>query len=182
VLAGAAPWLAVCVIALAWDVLGLDTGPRQPHLTISALSQAFRPLHAVLLVIWILVGIGWVVALTRDPVGGRRPRREVPSTRDAAALAFLAPAMCSVSPKRKPGAPAVPGLILGLLEGSNRGVGVAFWLGVAGSAAAIELLAHRSDGRIARAGELARFASRPLAARVFIAVAWGFAGWHLFSH
>ena len=34
-LVGVAPWLVLIGIALAWDVLGLDTGPRSYHLTVS---------------------------------------------------------------------------------------------------------------------------------------------------
>src|ERR1700733_4306889 len=44
-LRGVAPWLALIVVVLAWEVLGIDTGPHQYHLTISALAQAYRPLN-----------------------------------------------------------------------------------------------------------------------------------------
>ena len=53
--------------ALAWDVLGIDSGPHQYHLTISALAQAYRPLNAALLLVWILVGIGYEAARVRAP-------------------------------------------------------------------------------------------------------------------
>ena len=54
-------------VALAWDVLGIDTGPHQYHLTISALAQAYRPLNAGLLLVWMLVGVGYQAARVRAP-------------------------------------------------------------------------------------------------------------------
>ena len=67
-LRGLAPWIVLFVVALAWDVLGLDTGPHEYHLTISALAQAYRPLNAALLLVWMLVGIGYAAARARSPV------------------------------------------------------------------------------------------------------------------
>src|SRR5580693_1180386 len=52
-LAGSSPWLVLGLVALAWELLGIDTSPDKPHLTISALSQLYRPLNATLLLIWI---------------------------------------------------------------------------------------------------------------------------------
>jgi hypothetical protein len=43
-LVGVAPWLALTAVALAWGVLGIDTGPRRYHLTISARRVGFRRL------------------------------------------------------------------------------------------------------------------------------------------
>ena len=57
-------------VALAWDVLGIDTGPHQYHLTISALAQAYRPLNAALLLVWMLVGVGYEAARVRAPIDG----------------------------------------------------------------------------------------------------------------
>ena len=57
-LRGVAPWLGLTLVVVAWEVLGIDTGPHQYHLTISALAQAYRPLNAALLLVWVLVGIG----------------------------------------------------------------------------------------------------------------------------
>ena len=68
-LRGVAPWLMLLLVTLAWDVLGIDTGPHQYHLTISALAQAYRPLNAALLLVWMLVGIGYEAARVRAPVG-----------------------------------------------------------------------------------------------------------------
>jgi hypothetical protein len=48
---GVAPWLGFIVVIVAWEVLGIDTGPNQYHLTISALAQAYRPLNAALLLV-----------------------------------------------------------------------------------------------------------------------------------
>ncbi len=69
---GVAPWLALVAVALAWDVLGIDSGPHQYHLTISALAQAYRPLNAALLLVWILVGVGYEAARVRCPDQRRR--------------------------------------------------------------------------------------------------------------
>ena len=56
------------MVALAWDVLGIDTGPHEYHLTISALAQAYRPLNAALLLVWMLAGVGYGAARARAPV------------------------------------------------------------------------------------------------------------------
>ena len=66
-LRGVAPWILLVVVALAWDVLGIDTGPHQYHLTISALAQAYRPLNAALLLTWMLAGVGYEAARARAP-------------------------------------------------------------------------------------------------------------------
>ena len=54
-------------------------GPHQYHLTISALAQAYRPLNAALLLVWVLVGIGYEVARCVRPLtrtsSGREMRR-----------------------------------------------------------------------------------------------------------
>ncbi|HSZ37082.1 MAG TPA: hypothetical protein VK773_08330, partial [Acidimicrobiales bacterium] len=71
-LRGVAPWLGVIVIATAWDALGIDTGPHEAHLTISALSQTYRPLNALLLLLWMLAGIGYAAARARAPCGTSR--------------------------------------------------------------------------------------------------------------
>jgi hypothetical protein len=65
---GLALWLGLIFVIVAWDRLGIDTGPHQYHLTISALAQAHRPLNAALLLIWVLVGVGYAQrASARQP-------------------------------------------------------------------------------------------------------------------
>ena len=68
---------SLIVVVLAWEILGIDSGPHQYHLTISALAQAYRPLNAALLLVWVLIGIGYEAA--RAPSADRKqsgtPRR-----------------------------------------------------------------------------------------------------------
>lgn len=177
VLVGTSPWLALVVVAVAWDVLGLDTGTHQPHLTISALSQSYRPLHAALLLVWIGVGVGYCLARAREPAGPAPPRDwpgSAPTSGSPALLAGAAPASASHWPGARP--------MLGLLVGSNRALGVAFWLAVVVAAVGLDAAARRSSGRVPTAEQLVRWMSRPVSARVVMVVAWTFAGWHLFSH
>jgi hypothetical protein len=162
-LAGVSPWIGLVLVALAWDVLGLDTGPDRPHLTISALSQAFRPLDAALLLVWTLVGLGYGLVRARAP--GPDP---VPGPSQAAPAA-----------PSKGGAPA---LVPGLLLPPSRPAGVAFWLGVVALGLVLEASARRSGGRIATAEQFLRLLSGPPLARLALVVAWGYAGWHLFAY
>ena len=73
-LRGVAPWLVLIVVLIAWEILGIDTGPHQYHLTISALAQAYRPLNAGLLLVWMLVGIGYEAARVRVPIDSNLAR------------------------------------------------------------------------------------------------------------
>jgi hypothetical protein len=171
-LAGISPWVVLGLVALAWELLGIDTSPDKPHLTISALSQLYRPLNAMLLLVWILAGLGYGAARARLPA-------KVRATASTAGLhkseAFGAVAVVGVGLGRQMTMPAL------LLPGS-RPVGVAFWLLVVGAAVFIDFTARRSEGRFANGGELIRLISRPAAARVVMVAAWAFAGWHLFAH
>ena len=172
-LKGVAPWLALCAVVLAWDVLGLDTGPHHYHLTISALSQAYRPLNAALLLVWMLVGIGYEVALARSPVPDPDPaigRAQDPETHEPGVA--LGAGLVTFG-----GHPAAPSLLLP----SSPPVGVAFWVAVPIAALLLDLLARRSDGRLANAEELIRFVSASMAARIVLVAAWVFAGYHLFA-
>ena len=36
------PWIALVLVVAAWEALGIDTGEKVPHLTISALALAYR--------------------------------------------------------------------------------------------------------------------------------------------
>jgi hypothetical protein len=174
---GVAPWLVVIAVAAAWDVLGIDTGSREYHLTISALSQAFRALNALLLLVWIVVGIGYAAARARAPfgVGGLetfRGRGLEAERRGGAALCAA-----GLAPGRGGGHLVAPALLLP----SNRPVGVVFWVGLLVVAVAVDLIARRSAGRLATAEEFARFISTAAVANVVLIAVWVFAGYHLFA-
>jgi hypothetical protein len=170
---GLSPWLGLSLIVLAWDILGIDTGTHEPHLTISALTEAFRPLNAAMLLVWLLVGIGYGTARARAPVVAAPPpsRRDRPGPTSAVAVALMHPSVTV------PVVVATPALLLP----ANRGVGVAFWVAVVVAAVVVEFIAPRSRGRIADAEELVRYITAPLAANVLLVVAWTFAGYHLFA-
>ena len=82
--------------------------------------------------------------------------------------------MASASTRGHPLAPA-------LLLPSNRPVGVVFWVGLLVVVVAVDLVARRSAGRVATAGEFARFISTSPVANVALIVAWAFGGYHLFA-
>jgi hypothetical protein len=182
-LEGVSIWLVLTLIVLAWEILGIDTGKHEPHLTISALTQSFRPLNAAMLLVWMLVGIGYGAARARAPSASRSGSRgtggnghersrveqrgdgsEDPDTLSAVTLAHLPVA-----------APA-------LLLPASRPAGVAFWLGLVVAAVALDLTARRSNGRLANAEELVRFVTAPMVANVLLVVAWAYAGYHIFAH
>jgi hypothetical protein len=176
-LAGVAPWLGVIIVAAAWDALGIDTGPHEYHLTISALSQAYRPLNALLLLVWMLVGIGYAAARARAPSGMRRR-----DTRSGLSVESERPsggALCAAG--LAPGSGTGHSLLPALLLPSNRPVGVVFWVGLLVVVAVVDLLARRSDGRVATAEEFARFISSAAPANVALIATWAFAGYHLFA-
>jgi hypothetical protein len=168
-LSGIWPWLALIVVAVAWDVLGIDTGAHQAHLTISALSQAYRPLNAFLLLVWMLVGVGYEVARVRAPLGVS-PVRGAGDPREG--VAWCAAGVAPVG-----GHPFAPALLLP----SNKPAGVAFWLAVLVAGVALDLWARRSTGRLATAEEFVRFISTGTLANFVLIVAWAFAGYHLFA-
>jgi hypothetical protein len=168
-LGGLAPWLVLIVVALAWDLLGIDTGRHEAHLTISALAQAYRPLNAALLLVWMLVGVGYEAARARAPRAAARPAGSGEAREGVAWCAAIgAPAATH------PFAPA-------LLLPSNRAAGVAFWIAVVVAALAVDVVARRSRGRLATAEEFVRFISTATLANVVLIVAWAFAGYHLFA-
>lgn len=174
-LRGVAPWLLLVVVAVAWDVLGIDTGAHEAHLTISALAQAYRPLNAGLLLVWMLIGVGYGVARARAPLGAA-PIRGAGEAREGVAwcAAGLAPATGSHSLE-----PAL--LQPALLLPSNKPAGVAFWVAVLVAGFAVDLVARRSNGLFASAEELVRFISSSPLANWALIVAWAFAGYHLFA-
>jgi hypothetical protein len=191
-LVGVAPWLALIVITLAWDVLGIDTGPHRYHLTISALAQAYRPLDAALLLAWMLGGVGYEVARLRAPdlrapggpavahVGEDGGEGDCDSGAEGGAetgggsRSALGAGVAGLA--SHPGA-ATPALLLP----SSPPVGVAFWIAVPAAAVVLDLAARRTDGRMARAEEFVRFVSTAPWVNVVLVAAWLVAGYHLFA-
>ncbi|HXZ61726.1 MAG TPA: hypothetical protein VEG62_03210 [Acidimicrobiales bacterium] len=169
-LLGLAPWLVLALVAVTWDVLGLDTGPHQTHQTISALSQAYRPLNAGLLLVWMLVGVAYEAARVRRPA---RPGTPGVGTRDAGGAAGA----MGVAASTLVAHPAAPALLLP----QSPAAGVAFWVAVPVAAVLVDLVARRSDGRLATGEEVIRFISTPAWANVVLIAAWLFAGYHLFA-
>ncbi len=174
-LQGVAPWLILILVALAWDILGIDSGPHQYHLTISALAQAYRPLNAAVLLIWMLVGVGYEVARVRAP-------------EDEEAAPPPAASYQRDSPEGRHGLLGACVLGLGahayppaLLLPQSPPVGVAFWIAVPVAAIVIDLVARRTNGVIATAEEFVRFISTSRVARLLLVAAWAFAGYHLFA-
>jgi hypothetical protein len=174
-LLGVAPWLAVIVVGATWDALGTDTGPHAYHLTISALSQAFRPLNALLLFVWMFLGLGYAAARARAPAVV--DRAEVPPSHSLETEQSGGAVLSAAGAAPVGGHPLTPALLLP----SNRAVGVVFWVGLLVVAAAVDLVARRSDGRLATAEEIARFISTSKVAHVGLIAAWAFAGYHLFA-
>jgi hypothetical protein len=159
------------VAIVAWEVLGIDTGPHQHHLTISALAQAYRPLNAALLLVWVLVGVGYEAARLRAPLegpDGLQPS-EPPKTRGGAAQAMAV------------GSAGAHHSTTGLLLPQSPGVGVGFWVAVPIVALLIDTAGRRSTGRRATAEEFVRFISTAWPANLAFIAAWGFAGYHLFA-
>ena len=171
-LSGVAPWLVLIVVLLAWEILGIDTGPHQYHLTISALAQAYRPLNAGLLLVWVLVGIGYEAARVRAPTGSN-------------------PARLTGAPPASPKQGVVFTMAIGSLGAHHGGTalflpqsppaGVAFWVAVPLAAVLIDWAARHSEGRSPSAEEFVRFISTSRLANYALIAAWGFAGYHLFA-
>lgn len=161
---GLSPWLILVAVAAAWDVLGIDTGARQAHLTISALAQAFRPVNAALLLIWILIGTGYGMARARVPHAAKGTK---PTEPHVLAASFV--------PLR--GHPEVPALLLP----SSRPVGLIFWGATCIAGIVIDQTSRRSQGTFATSGDLVRFISNAVGARIVLAATWTFAGYHLFA-
>ncbi|MFZ0249407.1 MAG: hypothetical protein WAL61_05635 [Acidimicrobiales bacterium] len=171
-LRGVALWVALIAITLAWDVLGIDSGPHQYHLTISALAQAYRPLNAALLLVWILAGIGYQVARARAPIGPTHVQGGADEPGDPKQGGTFALAAGPLGMQH--GAPA-------LLLPQSPAVGVAFWLIVPVVAVLIDIAARHSQGRLATAEEFVRFISSARLANLALIAAWLVAGYHLFA-
>ena len=168
-LLGVAPWLALVAVVLVWEVLGIDTGPHQYHLTISALAQAYRPLNAALLLVWVLVGVGYQAARVRAPEAGISTPATDPDVAEGGAFA----AALGSAGNHHPG----PALLLP----PSPPIGVVFWVAVPLVAVVIDLVARHSNGRYANAEEFVRFISTSQVANVALIAAWVFAGYHLFA-
>jgi hypothetical protein len=171
-LRGVAPWLLLSVVLLVWEVLGIDTGSHQYHLTISALAQAYRPLNAGLLIVWVLVGIGYEAARVRAPIDGDATWRQEGRPQAPEHGGSFTMAVGSLGVHH--GAPA-------LLLPQNPPVGVALWVAIPFAAVLIDWAARRSHGRRARAEEFVRFISTARLANYALVATWGFAGYHLFA-
>lgn len=176
---GTLPWLLLVVVATAWEFLGLDTGRRVAHLTVSALAQAYRPFNAALLLVWIFVGIAYGVARGLAPAAGADPVSRSPAS---------GPAPAHGGPPRTPPSGAggtLAGLTMpvpALLLPNAPDAGVAFWLVWVAVWVVVDQAARRSGGRIPSFDEFLRFITRPAWANALLVVAWGYAGWHLFAH
>jgi hypothetical protein len=168
-LVGVSLWLGLSLVVLAWEILGIDTGRHEAHLTISALTQAFRPLNAAMLLVWMLVGLGYGAARARAPVVDQ-------SSSFHRSGADRGPPLASLMSTHLPA--TMPALLLP----SSRPAGVAFWLGLVAATVLVDLAARRSGGRLANAEECLRFITAPTAANVLLVVAWTYAGYHIFAH
>jgi hypothetical protein len=171
-LQGVAPWLALVAAAMAWDALGIDTGPHQYHLTISALAQAYRPLNAALLLVWILVGVGYEAARVRAPRSDVAAIKDAGDTRGSEYRGTFVAAIGPLGIQR--GTPA-------LLLPQSPPAGIVFWVAIPVVAVLIDAAARRSDGRTATAEELVRFISSSGMVNLTLIAAWVFAGFHLFA-
>jgi hypothetical protein len=168
------PWLVLVSVVAVWEALGIATGPHRAHLTISALAQAFRPLDAATLAVWMLVGLAYGFARWGGPgrlsgdAGG--PERTRPDRTGPPALSAAGPVAAGSG-----GPPAA------VLLPDSRAAGVAFWVAVVLAAAALDRLARRSDGRIADGAQVLRWIAASPALNLAAVAAWAFAGYHLFA-
>ena len=135
---------------LAWEIFGIDTGPHQYHLTIGALAQAYRPLNATLLLVWVLLGIGYEAARVRAPIDGGQARPDQGRPHSPKQWGTFNVAMGSLGTHH--GAPA-------LLLPQSPPAGLAFWVAVPLAAVVIDWAARHSEGGRASAEEFIRFIS-----------------------
>ena len=160
------------MVVVVWEVLGIDSGPHQYHLTISALAQAYRPLNAALLLIWVLIGVGYGAARARRPLEDGDAARRGNPTGNADNREAFAVAAGSAGVHHGPTALLLP---------QSPAAGVAFWVAVPIVAVLIDAMGRRSKGRRSTAEELVRFLSTAWPANLALIAAWAFAGYHLFA-
>jgi hypothetical protein len=163
---GVAPWLALAAAALAWDVLGIDSGPHQYHLTISALAQAYRPLNAALLLVWILVGVGYEAARVRAPIDDAGAAYDGGDPQGPEYRGTFVAAMGPLGIERGTSALLLP---------QSPPVGIVFWVAIPVVAVLIDAAARRSDGRAATAEEFVRFISTSGLVNLALIAAWALA-------
>ncbi len=72
--------------------------------------------------------------------------------------------------------------MLSLIIGSNKIVGLVFWIGVIVSITILELLGHVRSNRFPTLSSLIRHYFASPSVRLLTIGLWLFAGWHLFSH
>ncbi len=166
---GLLPWVGVLVVIVGWEALGIDTGPRTPHLTLSALTGASRGFDAAVLFVWIAVGVGYGAARARRP---QRPLKESASDALGGSLATW-PAGPAPLALRHPPSLLLPG---------SQPAGVTFWICILALLTVIEVVARRSWGRIPTAEDLVWLTSRWRPADAVVVICWLYAGWHLFAH
>ena len=154
------PWLALVVIVVCWDALGLATGAHAAHLTASALAQSFRSFNAALELLWIGVGLWFGIAASRVPSPDKGD-----GTCPAAGAALF----------------AVTHHPLALLLPDDRAAGIAFFIGVVAMGVVLQLFAWHSHGRIPTVGEAFDALSAPIGGRLALMAIWGYGGWHLFA-
>ncbi len=171
-LRGVAPWLVLIVVVGAWEILGIDTGPHQYHLTVSALAQAYRPMNAGLLLAWLLVGIGYEAARVRAPIDGGPERPDGTRLHPPEEGAAFTMSIGSLGAHHGGTALLLP---------QSPPVGVVFWVAIPLAAVLIDWAARHSEGRRASAEEFIRFISTSRVANGALIAAWGFAGYHLFA-
>lgn len=159
------PWALVGLVVLTWELLGLDTG-KGTHLTLSGLTQAIRPLSAVTMMIWLLVGL-------RCALERRQPKRA--SSKPAPTDVLGATTGWSLHLHM-----ASPGLVALALP-SSRSVGVCFWIAAGVGSLGLEIWARRSGGRVATANEVLSFGCRSQIGQFLVVAAWVIAGYHLFG-
>lgn len=217
------PWVAMVVVVVVWEILGIDTGPHQPHLTLSALTLAFRGMRAATLTVWIALGIGFALVRRRVRADRGVDRGQLSDRRLGVGVARSIRNTGSV---RRPGAgsgsgslvvaPVIAlgalgavvgsagsgfaghgfagsgygariggsgfGVLVALLLGDSRAVGVGFWIGVVVCGLLVELAARRLRAGIATFETVLRLVTGPPVARIVAVGAWVYAGWHLFAH
>lgn len=185
-LEGIAPWIVLVLVTAAWEALGIDTGAHQPHLTVSALAQAYRAFDAALLLVWIVVGVGYGVARARQVTAA--PAGTAPGDAPAERHGDEPGEHARSEPEQR-GRPSVIAITTGhqalgpaLLLPRSKVAGLAFWAALLAAGVLVEMTARRSGGRLATAGELVRLLTRSTAVAVVLVGAWAYAGWHLFAH